>query len=207
MCRWAADDACMPYARCLIIYPPFIVLQANCTPLHIASRSGADEVARSLLAKRAEVDPYDDSGQTPLWAAASEGHAEVVAALLDAGAALAACNAEPLAKAGQKRYSSKAGQTPLHVAALRKRSEVVAQLLARGAQVRARDALERTPLQLALAGEAEPVQLTSYEAKDAELARRLLRADPADLHMVVGADIRLRFVAGLYISSSSLLPA
>ncbi len=57
------------------------------TLLALAAFGGQPAVLRALLARDGiHVDATDDAGATPLWCAASAGHAECVELLLDAGA-------------------------------------------------------------------------------------------------------------------------
>lgn len=79
-----------------------------------------------------EVNLREDDGLTPLHLAAENCHTNVVALLLDRGAAI--------------NTVAKDKATPLHLAAQEGCTDVVALLLARGARVNERDDQERTPL-------------------------------------------------------------
>jgi ankyrin repeat protein len=92
------------------------------TPVMTASRAGSIAVVRALLARGARVDGKDDRrGQSALMWAAAEGHANVVSALIDAGADV------------HTRLSS--GFTPLLFAVREGRTNVVRLLLRAGADV------------------------------------------------------------------------
>ena len=66
---------------------PHAALPGGETPLMTAARTGAVAAVTALLARGVDVDAKDERrGQTALVWAASEGHAAVVHALIDAGA-------------------------------------------------------------------------------------------------------------------------
>ena len=77
----------------------------------------------------------DGAGNAPLHLAAGQGHAEVVTALAEGGAAVSAPNAR--------------GSTPLHLACGQGGAEAVRALVAAGADVEASDGQGGTPLHLA----------------------------------------------------------
>ena len=54
--------------------------------LFAAASRGQTALVRSLIARGEDVDWADGHGQTPLWAAAWNGHAEACEALCEAGA-------------------------------------------------------------------------------------------------------------------------
>ncbi|KAH7325314.1 ankyrin repeat-containing domain protein, partial [Rhizoctonia solani] len=70
--------------------------------------SGAIEIAQDLIAKKATIDPKDNSGWTPLMIAASAGHENIVQELLGAGADVNATNDK--------------GLTPLYISSIITRS-------------------------------------------------------------------------------------
>ena len=96
-------------------------------------RTTADETKPAFLS--ALESTLDSSGSTPLHVAASNGHAEVVALLLEKGA-------DPNA---QNRLEV----TPLHMAAKNGHLPVVEMLVAHGADVNARQCANQTALHLA----------------------------------------------------------
>ena len=108
--------------------------------LHIAAENGNLEIAKVLIAARANVSAKTRIGAyTPLHLAAGGGHADVVAALLDAGA-------------DAKSVTTNSGVTPLHLAARALNGEAtVRALLQRGADVNARERSGQTPLMFAAA--------------------------------------------------------
>jgi ankyrin repeat protein len=87
------------------------------------------------LENEADVDHCDHSGRSPLWAAASMGHAPVVALLLFWGCCIDSMDSE--------------GRTVLSVAAAQGCVEVVRQLLDRGLDEQHRDNSGWTPLHYA----------------------------------------------------------
>ena len=106
--------------------------------LHEAARWGHGPLIATLLDAGARCDRPDAEHRTPLFIAASVGHADTVRALLEAGA---------LAEgAGPARRS---GWRPLHAAADRGHTAVVELLLAAGASPASRCATGRTPRDLA----------------------------------------------------------
>ena len=123
------------------------------TPVMSASRSGNAAAVKHLLAAKADANAAQKSmGQTALMWAASNGHAEVVRALLDGGATLtpsktgftplmfAARNgsieiSRMLLTAGDKiDTSSKDGSTPLLVATVRGHAKLAMFFLEQGAK-------------------------------------------------------------------------
>lgn len=76
------------------------------------------DVCELLLEAEADVDHCDKAGRTPLWAAASMGHAECVALLLFWGCCIDSIDSE--------------GRTVLSVAAAQGNVGVVSQLVDRG---------------------------------------------------------------------------
>ncbi|KAG6831502.1 hypothetical protein H0H92_009770 [Tricholoma furcatifolium] len=106
------------------------------TPLHWAASSGAIDIVRFLIVKKAEVDKPDISGWTPLHISVSAGHDEVVQELVGAGADV-------------NRKNDK-GITPLHYAASKSRIDIGRFLISRGADINASDNANQVPLCVAL---------------------------------------------------------
>jgi ankyrin repeat protein len=78
------------------------VSRAGWTPLHYAAAAGADDIARLLLERRAQIDAESSlvSGKyTPLMMAAREGRESTVRLLLEAGADARRKNSEDLTAA------------------------------------------------------------------------------------------------------------
>ena len=101
---------------------PNVALPGGETPLMTASRSGALASVKAFLARGVPVDAKDEvRGQTALMWAAAEGHADVVQALVDAGANI------------KTRVAT--GLTPLLFAVREGRLDVVRILLKAGADV------------------------------------------------------------------------
>lgn len=90
------------------------------TPLHEAVNSGNVDVVKVMLPK-SNVNAQNGEGETPLMSAAYLGFADVVRALLDAGADM--------------HLQDKEGNTPLHRAARGGHEDVVEDLLRAGAEV------------------------------------------------------------------------
>jgi uncharacterized protein len=118
------------------------------TPLGLSAFFGRRSVVDLLLAHGADVNAvsHNPTGYTALTGAVAGGHAEIVAALLDAGA-------DPA-----HRYAQ--GYTPLHEAAASGKLEIARLLLDHGADPNARLDDGKTPLAGALAkGHAEVAAL------------------------------------------------
>jgi len=107
------------------------------TPLHVAAELGMCRFVRRIARGGVRVDLPDHQGLTALMAAASVGHVEAVALLLEAGAAVGVADG--------------AGRRPLHhaVQPLEDSVEVARLLLGARADVNARDGRGTTPLMLA----------------------------------------------------------
>lgn len=117
---------------------PRAALRREQLALHVAAHAGQLGEVRRLLAAGVAKNVRNNrlpGLPTPLIAAAFRGHAEVVRALLDAGARVAIRNVQ--------------GRTALHLAADQDRSECVALLIEAGASLVAADYLQRTPLHVA----------------------------------------------------------
>ncbi|PSC73091.1 ankyrin repeat [Micractinium conductrix] len=126
------------------------LLAASAAPppraVHYAAHHGMARVLSKLLEgpAAAEINEADETGETPLLAAARRGNQECVELLLAAGAAADSAN--------------RGGLTPLMAASLFCHETVAAALLARGAGVSARDLTHRrTPLHWAAVADAAGV--------------------------------------------------
>jgi ankyrin repeat protein len=151
------------------------LLTTGATPLLRAAIMHDDAAMRALLAAGAHVDLPNVMGVTPLMAAAGIGvrepgfganrapdftskeiEAQTIASvdiLLDAGADVNAAITDTQSRtariARQSSLTDRLGQTALHQVAGRGWAEVVAHLLQRGANPTAKDAMGRTPADLA----------------------------------------------------------
>ena len=88
------------------------------TALYYAALHGNNAIVEALLSWRADVNPQNHIGFTPLHAACQEGHMLCVQTLLKAGASLT--------------LPSDSGKLPIHTAARENRVEVISTLLKRG---------------------------------------------------------------------------
>ena len=101
-----------------------------------AAKNGDAEAVRRLLNESPSlVTARDKDGSTPLHCAAWNGHEDVAAILLDAGAAV-----------NDHNQNGHWGTTPLHAAAHGNQKQVATLLVARGADLQARNLNGRTPL-------------------------------------------------------------
>lgn len=98
----------------------------HATPLHIASYSGDDAIARLLLARGADIDAIMIGGNTPLHMALAGGQVAIAELLLVHGA-------EP------NVYLASKGAPPLHLAVRAGFASIVELLLQRGADADARE--------------------------------------------------------------------
>ncbi|UKZ79908.1 hypothetical protein TrVFT333_007671 [Trichoderma virens FT-333] len=90
----------------------------NVTKLHIAAKAGLVSYVKELLGSF-DINVPDIYNRTPLWWAASEGHAEILSTLIEGGADL-------------DRPDSYTGVKPLHVAASNEHPAAIAALLKAG---------------------------------------------------------------------------
>jgi ankyrin repeat protein len=139
------------------------------TPLHLAVMAGQKDTV-SLLVGTSGVDlkAKDTDGNTPLTIGAIEGHAEIVAALLDAGSDIAEANAQGytalheavsanqgdvmkllIDRGADINKATPGGVTPLHAAVLGGNVEAARVLIASGANLNTPDGQGRTPLSIA----------------------------------------------------------
>lgn len=102
------------------------------TALHMAACYDRMDIAKFLLANKADVNARDGGGRTPLNGAALAGHNDVAELLLANGADVNAKGND--------------GETPLHAAARNGRTDVVKLLVANKADFNARDNQGNTPL-------------------------------------------------------------
>jgi hypothetical protein len=105
---------------------PDAVRAGGATALMAAAYVGADELARDLVARGAQLETRDQEGFTALMYAANGGQEAAVRLLVDAGAAVDATDRE--------------GSTPLMFAAQHGHLRIVKKLLSAGASVAARRA-------------------------------------------------------------------
>ncbi|HUX73097.1 MAG TPA: quinoprotein dehydrogenase-associated putative ABC transporter substrate-binding protein [Steroidobacteraceae bacterium] len=165
------------------------------TPLINAARFGFLDIARSLIAHKADVNQRDADGWTALLYAAYAGDPRMIKLLLASGAQIDVKGGDgltPLAVAAQydkmralatlvaagadvNTPVAKGGYTPLMLASVAGSPDLVTALLRHGAQVNAANAGGVTALMIAAAG------------KDPQLAQILLRA---------GADVNARSADG-----------
>ena len=127
------------------------------TALMIAALIGAKDVA-TLLIPRSTINARDELGNNALSYAALNGHADIIALLIDAGA--------------RPDTTNKRGQTPLHLAAASGQLSAVDALLAVPADRDARDVSGATPLDLAVANQRRSIVRRLLEAGASASAER-----------------------------------
>jgi ankyrin repeat protein len=117
---------------CFLIPPP----RSEHRPIHQYAESGdLAAVATDLATNSTDLNLPDDGGLTPLHLAASHCHTNVMAFLLNRGAAV--------------NRKAQGGTTPLHLAAQEGCLDGVNLLLEKGAKINVRDSKGRTPLKRA----------------------------------------------------------
>ncbi|HEU4621402.1 MAG TPA: ankyrin repeat domain-containing protein [Burkholderiaceae bacterium] len=124
--------------------------QYGCTPLHIATRHGKEDVMRLLLAHNADTDARDERGNAPIHLAIRHYRRDAFPLLIEG-------RESDVHKINHK------GRTPLHVAARHGSSFFIEMLLIYGANPHARDHDRQTPLDLARANKQfRVVQTLNY---------------------------------------------
>ncbi|MBX7219102.1 MAG: ankyrin repeat domain-containing protein [Blastocatellia bacterium] len=124
------------------------------TALHFAAMKNRAAWCRRALTAGIDPNDMDGNGRTPLMYAAYYGHLGILALLLEAGA-----NPNQTATGGHP-----VGETALHLAVENDQEQAVEWLLAAGSQVNAVNALDRTPLDVALVWGRKNVQLVLQKA-------------------------------------------
>ncbi|KAJ4854858.1 ankyrin repeats (many copies) domain-containing protein [Trichoderma breve] len=109
-------------------WPEYSLGARSVTQLHIAAKKGLVSYVKELLGSF-DINVPDFYDRTPLWWAASEGHAEIVSILIEGGA-------DP------DRPDSYSGRRPLHVAASHDHPEAVTTLLKAGVSPSTKKTLE-----------------------------------------------------------------
>ena len=165
------------------------------TPLHWAAISGGNEIAELLIAKGADLEKKDDSGETPLHVASFHGIKEMAELLIAKGADVEGKNnkgSTPLIYATARAHSefvkmliskgvdvkaeNEYGMTALHYAAIlsigteASHKEIVELLITNGADVNAKNIAGETPLDLAIKHKKRSTAtlLRKHDAKTAE---------------------------------------
>lgn len=150
-----------------------VALEAAAAELHDAARRGDLAAVERLLSDGAQVEATDGSGATPLYVAASEGHAAVVARLLAAGG-------DPRRQASGSFGST---GTPIHAAVRHGHLDVVRLLLEAGVDPNLPDDGVGPPLHTALRrGQTAAADLLR------SLGARPIRAEPVDA-LIASADL------------------
>ena len=130
----------------------------NITPLHNAIRYEHTDMARELIKAGADVNAKDREWDTPLHLAAQKGNTELARLLIDKGADVNAKYKNDVNGALNQVFSysgfsviatEKYGSSPLHRAADYGRTELAGLLIDKGADVKAKDDMFKTPLDLA----------------------------------------------------------
>lgn len=124
------------------------------TPLHIAGRTGWQDVAKTLLDNGADVNVRDANEQTPLHVAVAAGKAGTAALLIDAGAEI--------------NTTDSLESSPLDEALISRRVDILRLLIDAGADVNGPGGPELSPLEKLIISEA----VDSYLADSSESEKR-----------------------------------
>ncbi len=137
------------------------------------------QIATALLAHGANPNLDNGQGRTPLSSAAGNGHVEIAAALLKAGA-------DP--RLGSQGVDS--GWTPLHGAARAGNPHLVIELLERGAKPQVKEETGWTPLQFTLQRQNEEcIQLlVEYDNSIPQIHRASINGDVAKIQSSASPD-------------------
>jgi ankyrin repeat protein len=119
----AIAETGLPLESATAVHPD-AVRQGGSTALMSAVYVGAQDLARDLIERGADLDAADDAGYTAVMYAANAGEVEILSLLVDAGADL--------------NRADRQGSTPLMFAAQHGSFAIVRKLLAGGADVRRR---------------------------------------------------------------------
>ena len=118
-------------------------------PIHFAAARDDEEMIVVLVSARADLNPADDRGNTPLLAAITTGHLELAQVLIDAGADISAAN--------------KQGKTPLLAARAGGHLELAKMLVAASANVKTTRADGAGLLALAIVSQKEELVNFAFE--------------------------------------------
>ncbi|XP_014278504.1 putative ankyrin repeat protein RF_0381 [Halyomorpha halys] len=125
--------------RTLVKYGADVRLRTTTTALLAATVSGNVKAVNFLLMHGADIEEMANNGKTPLISAVSEGHEDVVEALLNRGASLHATD-------------DGRGNTALHIAAKKGYLKIAEILLKHGHKIDIKNSDGKTPLDEAIAG-------------------------------------------------------